>query len=95
MIDDNHNTYQEAAQLFINTAFNLLGIYQISPTSIDPNQVAYLDGDYGLRISRNGELNLLDPYGNLIAHTFNKRYSQYTYVGRLLAIYLQRLQEEE
>lgn len=95
MIDDNHNSYQEAALLFVSTAFNLLGMYAITPTSVDPNKEAFLDGDYGLRISRNGELNLVDPNGNLIGHGFNKRYSQYTYVGKLLATYLEHLQLDD
>ena len=96
MIDDNHNFYQEAASLFVSTAFNLLATYAIAPTGIDSNREVYLDGDYRLRISRNGELNLVDPHGKLIAaHSFDKSYSQYTYVGKMLASYLERLQMDE
>lgn len=86
--------YREAAEHFVNTAFCLLDMYKHAPKACDPNKEAYLDGDYGLRISADGKLNVVDPKGNLIAHSFNGAYSQITYVGELLATYLDYLQRE-
>lgn len=87
--------YREAAELFINTAFCLLNTFEHAPTAINPNEAAYLDGDYGLRISADGKLNVVDPQGNLIAHSFNGVCSQITYVGKLLAVYLEHLQMDD
>lgn len=87
--------YREASEHFINTAFCLLDTYKYAPNSINPNKEAYLDGDYGLRISKNGRLNVIDPKGNMIAHSFNEAYSQITYIGRLLAVYLEHLQMDD
>jgi len=84
--------YRAASLNFVNTAFNLLVMFKNAPQECDPNKRAYLEGDYGLRISANGQLNLIDPHGNLIAHTFNGAYSQITYIGKLLAVYLEHLQ---
>ena len=86
--------YRKASELFINTAFCLLNTFEHAPTACDPNKEAYLDGDYGLRISSDGKLNVVDPQGTLIAHSFNGAYSQITYIGKLLAIYLEHLQME-
>ncbi len=87
--------YREASEHFVNTAFCLLDTYKHAPNSIDPNKEAYLDGDYGLRIDKFGRLNVVDPRGNLIAHSFNESYSQITYIGRLLAVYLEHLQIDD
>ena len=87
--------YREAANLFVNTAFCLLDTYKHAPTAINPNEAAYLCGDYGLRISVDGKLNVVDPKGNLIAHSFNEAYSQITYIGKLLATYLEHLQIDD
>lgn len=84
--------YREASEHFVNTAFCLLDTYKHAPNSIDPNAAAYLDGGYGLRISKKGHLNVVNPYGNPIAHSYNGVYSQITYVGKLLAVYLEHLQ---
>ena len=87
--------YREASELFVNTAFCLLDTYKHAPNSIDPNAAAYLDGGYGLRISKKGRLNVIDPQGNMIAHSFNEAYSQITYIGKLLAVYLEHLQMDD
>lgn len=87
--------YREVAVLFVQTAFCLIDIYEHAPTMIDPNECAYLSGDYGLRMSKDGCLNVVDPNGNLIAHSFNKAHNQTTYVGKLLAIYLEHLQMDD
>ena len=86
--------YREASEHFVNTAFCLLDTYKHAPNSIDPNKAAYLDGDYGLRIDKFGRLNVVDPNGKVIAHTFNETWSQITYIGRLLAVYLEHLQRD-
>lgn len=87
--------YREAAEHFVNTAFCLLDTYKHAPTEINPNEAAYLDGDYGLRISSDGKLNVVNPQGTLIAHSFNGACSQITYVGKLLTVYLEHLQMDD
>lgn len=87
--------YRVASLNFVNTAFDLLDMFKNTPYECDPNKQAYLEGDYGLRISANGQLNVIDPHGNLIAHSFNEAYSQITYIGKLLAVYLEQLQRDD
>ena len=87
--------YREAAEHFVNTAFCLLNTYKRAPKACDPNKEVYLDGDYGLRISADGKLNVVNPQGTLIAHSFNDACSQITYVGKLLAVYLEHLQMDD
>ena len=87
--------YREASEHFVNTAFCLLDTYKHAPNSIDPNKAAYLDEDYGLRIDKYGRLSIIDPNGKLIAHAFNETWSQITYIGKLLAIYLEHLQMDD
>lgn len=87
--------YRKASEHFVNTAFCLLDTYKHAPRSCDPNKEAYLYGDYGLRISADGKLNVVDPQGTLIAHSFNRACSQITYVGKLLATYLEHLQRDD
>ena len=87
--------YRKASKLFVDAAFCLLNMYKYTPAICDPNTEAYLAGDYGLRISADGKLNVVDPQGNLIAHSFNGAYSQITYIGKLLAVYLEHLQMDD
>lgn len=87
--------YRKASEHFVNTAFCLLDTYKHAPKACDPNKEVYLDGDYGLRISADGNLSVVDPQGILIAHSFNKAYSKITYVGKLLTVYLEHLQMDD
>lgn len=87
--------YRKAAEGFINTSFYLLDMYKHTPNAFDPNDEINLDGGYALRISKHGWLNIVDSNGKLISHIFNKAYSQITYVGKLLAVYLEHLQKDD
>ena len=87
--------YREAATHFVNTAFTLLDTYKYAPRSISPHAEAWLDGDYGLRINTHGQLNVVNPNGKVIAHSFNRNCDQMVYIGRLLAVYLKNLEEDD
>ena len=96
--------YHKKSQKFIDTAFDLLDDYKKNPyKSYNGLFGGYrFDENYILSISSNGKLALdkIIEAGTdkehliRIGHTFNDRYSQITYIGKLLAIYLEDLQCE-
>lgn len=86
--------YREAAVHFINTAFCVLDTRKHAPKAYNPDETAWLDGDYGLKVNKAGRLYLVDPQGTTVAHSFNGLCSQITYIGKLLAVYLEELQQE-
>lgn len=96
--------YYIKSKIFITTAFNLLDDYKKNPyKSYNGLFGGYrFDENYILSISSNGRL-ALDKILNAgtdkehlirIGHGFNDKYSQITYIGKLLAVYLEDLQCE-
>ena len=100
--------YEEESIRFIKTAFSLLRKYK-SQSNHQNGYVGYYLGEdlskgHILKITDQGRLALCkkefgsdsnDVYQRVIAHTFCKKYNQITYIGRLLATYLENLQKDE
>ena len=92
--------YREESTYFINTAFRLLDEHKFDPYSREATDIATLEWPYGLRINDQGQLNLVKivkirpgfETAKIIGHTYGNKYSQITYIGKLLAIYLEHLQ---
>ena len=84
---------------------NLLDIYRQNPQSalVGSAGGVKLNGPYILKINKKGRLSVCKicklhseyEYLKVIGHSFNEKYSQITYVGKLLAVYLEDLQLEE
>ena len=101
--------YEDEAIIFITTACYLLRKYESQPTHQNGYIDYYLAKDlpkgYVLRITNRGKLVLCKTYKlhtstnytsqKVISHSFNKKYSQITYIGKLLAVYLENLQKDE
>ena len=101
--------YEEESIQFIQTAYYLLRKYK-SQSSHQNGYVKYylgksLSKGYILRITDRGRLVLCKvcrsspstnyTFQKVISHSFNKKYSQITYIGKLLAVYLENLQKDE
>ena len=92
--------YREESTFFINTAFCLLDEHKFAPHLHEASDIAGLAWPYGLRINNQGQLNLVKiveirpgfETAKIIGHTYGNKYSQITYIGKLLAIYLEHLQ---
>jgi len=93
--------YKNDASFFVKTAFNMLSVWQ----AIDKNPILNntyisvpLKDFYELHINTKGQLYLVkyddsNPKGfDIIGHAFSKKHTQVTYVGKLLAVYLENLQ---
>ena len=97
--------YREASTDFVSKAYELLDIYKQNPRSVLVGSAGglKLNGPYILKINEKGRLLVCKicklrsgyEYLKVIGHSFNERYSQITYVGKLLAVYLEDLQLEE
>ena len=93
--------YKDEASNFVSTAFNILGTYEFLKNSSNYDVTSIfgtLSDAYELRINAKGQLYLIrydqfDPKGwCMISHTFGNKFSQITYIGKLLATYLENLQ---
>jgi hypothetical protein len=95
--------YSTAASDFVFSAFQLLDCYKKDPHSsyVGTRSGIRLYGPFILQVTDKGRLVLNKictrkeddgEYLKVIGHSFNERYSQITYVGKLLAVYLEQLQ---
>lgn len=92
--------YRDESTYFVNTAFRLLDEHKFDPHSREATDINTLQWPYGLRINDQGQLNLVKiveirpgfETAKIIGHTYGNKYSQITYIGKLLAIYLEHLQ---
>ncbi len=101
--------YEDEAIIFIITANYLLRKYESQPSRQNSCDKYYLSKSlpkgYVLKISNRGRLVLCKEhrlhtltnytYETVISHSFNGKYSQITYIGKLLAVYLENLQKDE
>ncbi len=101
--------YENEAIIFITTACYLLRKYESQPSHQNGYVDYYLGKDlpkgYVLKITNRGRLALCkvcrsnststNTYLKVISHSFNEKYSQITYIGKLLAVYLENLQKDE
>lgn len=94
-IDD----YREEAVNFINTAFCALYGLENAPAAYK-NRKAYLSDGYDLYVDSNGNLSLIkyddtEKSTRIIAHSRNRAHSSITYIAKILAVYLEHLQNDE
>jgi hypothetical protein len=101
--------YEDEAIIFITTACYLLRRYESQSSQQNDHVKHYLgkplSKGYVLKISNRGKLVLCKvcrlnsstnyTYEKVISHSFNGKYSQITYIGKLLAVYLENLQKDE
>ena len=97
--------YSLAASDFVVQAFILLDKYKNDPKSsyIGSKSGIKLHGPFILQITDTGTfrlckictLNSGSEYLKVIGHSYNRQYSKITYIGKLLAVYLEHLQLSE
>jgi len=101
--------YEDEAIIFILTAYSLLREYEFQPSHQNDCVKHYLSKElpkgYVLKISDRGRLVLCKKYSlhtstnytyeTVTSHPFNGKHSQITYIGKLLAVYLESLQKDE
>lgn len=97
--------YSLAASDFIFQAFTLLDKYKTDPNSsyIGSTSGIRLHGPFILQITDTGQFRLCKickmesgyEYLKVIGHSYNRRYSKITYIGKLLSVYLEHLQLED
>ena len=94
--------YRDEAHLFVNAAFDLLNRYKYAKDACGTDYLVSLTWPYALRISDKGCLNLVrivetdaGQRAEIVGHAYGEKYSQITYVGKLLAVYLENLQIDE
>ena len=101
--------YEEESIQFIITAYSLLRKYKLQSSNQNGHIEDYLSTSlpkgYTLRITDRGRLVLCKvyrlnlstnyTYEKVISHSFNGKYSQITYIGKLLTVYLENLQKDE
>lgn len=95
--------YSLAASDFIFNAFTLLDKYKTDPNSsyIGSTSGLRLHGPFILQITDTGAFRLCkictlengsEYVTKVIGHSYNRQYSKITYIGKLLAVYLEHLQ---
>ena len=101
--------YEEESMQFILTAYSLLRKYESQSSHKNGCGKVYLSKSlskgYILRITDRGRLVLCKEYRlhtstnytsqHVISHSYNEKYSQITYVAKLLTVYLENLQKDE
>ncbi len=94
--------YRDESHRFINVAFDLLNRYEYAKDAFGPDYMVALRDPYALRISDKGRLNLVRVIetdtgrkAEVVGHAYSEKYSQITYIGKLLAVYLENLQVDE
>lgn len=94
--------YEDEALEFIRSAYFLMTAYEDSKRYDNKDRIVELKYPYFLKINTKGQLSLLlgEEYDDgmhykTYAHSYNGRYSQTTYIGKLLASYLEFLQIDD